>query len=141
MIDYAARLHCDLMKVGGEFNPRPNTLAFGTGVDQAVIEGLNKAIVKLRDSGWVKEMRDKWVYEKTPEKVCEEHRKMSNGISLRNIGGVFLVIAVGIILTVIALYTENWYYERKRVWDARKARLAAIQSVPKQRTKRRCTLL
>ncbi|KAI1287393.1 Glutamate receptor [Halotydeus destructor] len=146
VIDYAVRTNCDLMKVGGEFNPRPNSFAYGKSFsDQETKDKLNELIVELRQDGTVQALKDLWWYEMNPEKVCPEHRKMYNGISLKNVGGVFLVIAAGMIVSVIMLHAENYYYEKRKLWDAKKARLQAIQganapSRPPAR-RRRCIIL
>jgi hypothetical protein len=135
-------MHCDLYKVGGEFNPRPNSLAFRKDFPNMNMMGrIDEMIVEMREDGSIQKLKDKWWYEMIPEKVCDEHRKMTNGITLRNAGGVFMVIAGGIIVTILALWIENWYYYHKTIWDARKARQAAIQQAPKVKSARRCAIL
>ena len=41
---------------------------------------------------------------------CEEDEEDTGGISIRNIGGVFIVIFVGIFLALVTLAAEYMYY-------------------------------
>ena len=45
--------------------------------------------------------------------ICEEDEEDSGGISIHNIGGVFIVIFVGIFLALITLGFEYFYYKNK----------------------------
>ena len=45
--------------------------------------------------------------------TCEEDEEDTGGISIHNIGGVFIVIFVGIFLALITLGFEYWYYKNK----------------------------
>lgn len=125
MIDYATRIHCDLMKVGGEIYPRPNAFAYSKKVDakiKKVMDNIDDVIYKLKQSGSIDSLKNKWWYELFPKKKCYEHRKLYNGITLKNAGGIFIVIAIGVILTVVSLWIENWYYDMRTRDDMRKAR-------------------
>ena len=42
---------------------------------------------------------------------CEKDDEDTGGISIHNIGGVFIVIFCGIILALITLAVEYWYYK------------------------------
>ena len=45
--------------------------------------------------------------------MCEEDES-GGGISIYNIGGVFIVIFVGIVAALVALAVEYWYFKYKR---------------------------
>lgn len=45
---------------------------------------------------------------------CEKPEDQSDGISIQNIGGVFIVIFVGIGLACVTLAFEFWYYKFKK---------------------------
>lgn len=54
-------------------------------------------------------------------KDCDLENDQSDGISIHNIGGVFLVIFVGIIFACFTLAFEYWYYRyRAKVSDLHK---------------------
>lgn len=46
-------------------------------------------------------------------KECVTEDDQSDGISIHNIGGVFLVIFVGIVLACFTLAFEYWYYRHR----------------------------
>ena len=48
---------------------------------------------------------------------CEEDAEDGGGISIHNIGGVFIVIFVGIALAIGTLGLEYWYYRYKEPED------------------------
>lgn len=68
-------------------------------------------------------LKEKW-WNKNPErKDCEKVEDQSDGISIQNIGGVFIVIFVGIGLACITLAFEYWWYKYRKgvkVNDVRK---------------------
>jgi len=45
---------------------------------------------------------------------CEKPEDQSDGISIQNIGGVFIVIFVGIGMACITLLFEFWYYKFRK---------------------------
>ena len=61
---------------------------------------INPVIVMLEENGQIEDLKAKYWYNNDNRKNCEEFRKLSNGISLLNAGGVFIVIINGVILTL-----------------------------------------
>lgn len=68
-------------------------------------------------------LKEKW-WNKNPERIdCDKVDDQSDGISIQNIGGVFIVIFVGIGLACITLAFEYWWYKYRkgvRVIDIRR---------------------
>lgn len=61
----------------------------------------------------LEKLKDKWW---NIHRKCDKEDDQSAGISIRNIGGVFIVIFVGIGLACVALVVEYYYYrDRSRV--------------------------
>jgi hypothetical protein len=59
--------------------------------------------------------KERWWNQNPEKKVCEDDDEDSGGgISIYNIGGVFIVIFVGIALAIITLVFEYWYYKYKK---------------------------
>ena len=128
------------MKVGGEIYPRPNAFAYSKKVDAKIkkaMDNIDDVIYKLKQSGAIDKLKNKWWYELFPRKTCYEHRKLYNGITLKNAGGIFIVIAIGVILTVLSLWIENWYYDMRTRDDMRKARAKGSPSNPDDSMKRK----
>ena len=45
--------------------------------------------------------------------MCKGYEDDTGAISFSNMGGIFIVLAAGIVLAVISLGFEYWYYKRK----------------------------
>lgn len=132
------------MKVGGEFNPRPNSLMFNIA-DGDLVKELDIVMIELKRNGKIQELKNRWWYQKVQRRQCYEHRKLYNGITLENGGGIFMVIAAGVVATIIALWIENWYYDMRTRADMKKAKVQPLH-IPaevskKKKNNKRCILL
>ena len=59
--------------------------------------------------------KERWWNQNPEKKVCEDEvEDTGGGISIYNIGGVFIVIFVGIALAIVTLIVEYWYYKHKK---------------------------
>lgn len=126
------------MKIGGEINPRPNSFAYSKLIDgnmKIAVERMDDVIYKLKNTGVIDKLKNLWWYEKFPKKKCYEHRKLYNGITLKNAGGIFIVIALGVIFALISLYVENYYYDMKTREDMKKAKVVGFASKKKLKVK------
>lgn len=66
---------------------------------------LNKRTLEKLKEDW-------WSYEH--QSNCENPDEMSDGISIENVGGVFIVIFVCIGIACITLVVEYWYYRYRQ---------------------------
>ena len=73
------------------------------------------SILKLLNQRKLETFKEKW-WNQNPKRVkCEDDGAGSGGgISIYNIGGVFIVIFIGIGLAIITLVGEYWYYKFKK---------------------------
>lgn len=72
------------------------------------------SILQLLNRRELERLKEKW-WNKNPEKKdCEKVDDQSDGISIQNIGGVFIVIFVGIGLACITLAFEYWWYKYRK---------------------------
>lgn len=70
----------------------------------------------------LEKLKDKWWKHNPVKKNCDTETEQSDGISIYNIGGVFLVIFVGIVFASFTLAFEYWYYRhRARVNELQQA--------------------
>lgn len=58
----------------------------------------------------LEKLKDTWWNKNKERKSCGKDDDQSDGISIQNIGGVFIVIFVGIGLACITLVFEYYYY-------------------------------
>jgi len=110
-IKYQTITNCDLQEVGDEFSRKPYALAVQQG--SPLKDQFNDAILKLLNQRKLETLKERWWNQNPQKKVCEEDGNDGGGISIHNIGGVFIVIFVGIGLAIITLGIEYWYYKYK----------------------------
>ncbi|KAL3278034.1 hypothetical protein HHI36_013375 [Cryptolaemus montrouzieri] len=119
-IRYLEMTTCDLKPVGGEFSKRPYSIALQKG--SALKHEFNMIILQLLNNRQLEEIKQKW-WSGNPNRVkCKHVGKEAEGISIQNIGGIFVVVAVAIILSFISLLYELYYYKfrnRNEVVDIR----------------------
>lgn len=60
----------------------------------------------------MEKLKEDWWKDK---KKCEKQDDPSDGISISNIGGVFVVIFVGLILATITLFFEYWFFKLRKM--------------------------
>ncbi|XP_024885188.1 ionotropic receptor 25a isoform X1 [Temnothorax curvispinosus] len=110
-IKYLVMTNCDLTQVGEEFSRKPYAIAVQQG--SPLKDQFNNAILILLNKRRLEKLKDKWWKQNPMKKNCELENNQSDGISIQNIGGVFLVIFVGIIFACFTLAFEYWYYRHR----------------------------
>lgn len=103
--------NCDLQSVGNEFSRKPIALAVQQNSD--LKDKLSSTILKLLNQRRLENLKEKWWNQNEEKKECQDSKKQSDGISINNIGGVFIVIFIGVILACITLVIEYWYFKKK----------------------------
>ncbi|XP_031337563.1 ionotropic receptor 25a-like [Photinus pyralis] len=112
-IKYLEMTACDLQKVGDEFSKKPYALAVQQG--SPLKDQLNSAILNLLNMRQLERYKEYWWHENPFKVKCDKQEDQSDGISIQNIGGVFIVIFVGICLACGTLAFEYWYYKHRKV--------------------------
>ncbi|XP_031338058.1 ionotropic receptor 25a-like [Photinus pyralis] len=112
-IKYLELTTCDLQKVGDEFSRKPYALAVQQGSHLKDI--LNTAILDLLNKGEMRRLSQKWWKDNPYAVECDKEEDQTEGISVKNIGGVFIVIFVGICFAFSTLIFEYWYYKHRKV--------------------------
>lgn len=69
------------------------------------------SILQLLNKRYLEKLKEDWWKDK---KKCEKIEDQSDGISIQNIGGVFIVIFVGIGMACITLAFEYWWYKYRK---------------------------
>ncbi|XP_033188685.2 ionotropic receptor 25a [Bombus vancouverensis nearcticus] len=110
-IKYLTMTNCDLVQVGEDFSRKPYAIAVQQG--SPLKDQFNNAILILLNKRKLEKLKDTW-WKKNPErKDCDAENSQSDGISIQNIGGVFVVIFLGIIFACFTLAFEYWYYRHR----------------------------
>jgi hypothetical protein len=71
-------------------------------------------ILQLLNRRQLEKFKEKWWRKDEISAKCEKPEDQSDGISIQNIGGVFIVIFVGIGMACITLAFEFWYYKFRK---------------------------
>lgn len=72
-------------------------------------------ILQLLNQRYLEKLKEKWWKKDDVSAKCEKTEDQSDGISIQNIGGVFIVIFVGIGMACVTLIFEYWYYKIRKV--------------------------
>ncbi|XP_054709201.1 ionotropic receptor 25a-like [Uloborus diversus] len=111
-VKYAVMTNCELISVGSEFSRKPLALAVQQG--SPLKDQLSSAILKLLNQRKLEGLKERW-WNKNPAKVeCDDSEQQSDGISIANIGGVFIVIFIGVVLALVTLAIEYWFYKKRK---------------------------
>ncbi|CAK1585204.1 unnamed protein product [Parnassius mnemosyne] len=112
-VRYQVLTSCDLQMVGDEFSRKPYAIAVQQG--SPLKDQFNNAILQLLNKRELEKLKENWWNKNPNAKRCDKQDDQSDGISIQNIGGVFIVIFMGIGLACITLGVEYWWYKwRKR---------------------------
>jgi ionotropic kainate glutamate receptor 2 len=118
--------NCELTSIGGLLDSK----GYGFGVPQSIIKFhfdqfftilfffllidspyrdiLSDTILKLQDEGVIQKYYNKWWKEAANLKCDEEDKKkeLAAELGFENIGGVFVILAVGLVLSIIVAAVE-----------------------------------
>lgn len=100
-------------------------------------------ILQLLNRRDLERLKEKWWNGNPERKDCEKVEDQSDGISIENIGGVFIVIFVGIGLACITLAFEYWWYKYRkgsRIVDVRRQSNSQRPAFPKEKFEESNTL-
>lgn len=81
-------------------------------VQTILVFRLKNRILQLLNKRYLEKLKERWWKR---QKTCMKLDDQSDGISIQNIGGVFIVIFVGIVLACITLVFEYWWYKYRKV--------------------------
>uniref|UniRef100_A0A336K8E8 CSON004840 protein n=1 Tax=Culicoides sonorensis TaxID=179676 RepID=A0A336K8E8_CULSO len=105
----------------------------------------NNAILELLNKRQLEKLKEKWWKNDEMQNKCDKPEDQSDGISIQNIGGVFIVIFVGIGLACATLVFEYWYYKYRKsskilvVNHEKKLGVVSMNESPQQTFVQMCT--
>lgn len=70
-------------------------------------------ILRLLNNRQLEGLKETWWNRNVNRKYCGADDEYTGGISIEDIGGVFIVIFSGILIALITLAAEYWYYKNK----------------------------
>uniref|UniRef100_T1IIS9 Ionotropic glutamate receptor C-terminal domain-containing protein n=1 Tax=Strigamia maritima TaxID=126957 RepID=T1IIS9_STRMM len=135
-LKYESITNCDVMTVGEEFSRKPYALAVQKG--SPLKRQLSLEILKLETERVLHDLKQKWWDKNKNRKTCDVQEY--GGISIKNNGGVFVVVLIGLGLGGLTLLVEYWRCQYRTTRNKHPARVNVI-SVRSQRLKYRSAIL
>lgn len=124
-IEYMVERRCALAQVGGLLDDKGYGIAMRKGnshiflnflytqrvLDAPYRNALSQAVVKLQESGTIARLKIKWWKEDRGGGRCVDGNSggQPESLSLQNVGGVFLVLAVGTIIGFLCTFLQLCY--------------------------------
>ncbi|KAJ8336852.1 hypothetical protein SKAU_G00380720 [Synaphobranchus kaupii] len=107
-IEYVTRRNCNLTKIGGSIDSKG--YGIGTPMGSPYRDKVTIAILSVLEDGRLHMLREKW----WGGSGCAEDERPENGpLGIQNLGGIFIVLAAGLVLSVFVAIGEFIYKLRK----------------------------
>ncbi|XP_025833214.1 glutamate receptor ionotropic, kainate 2-like [Agrilus planipennis] len=107
-IEYEVERNCSLRAVGDTLDNKGYGIAMPLGAPYRYL--INRAILKLQEDGVLDKLKKKWWKEKYGGGACDdeppEDDAGSQKLGLKNVGGVFLVLGLGMVMGIIISIAE-----------------------------------
>uniref|UniRef100_A0A8B9H9Y5 Glutamate receptor n=2 Tax=Astyanax mexicanus TaxID=7994 RepID=A0A8B9H9Y5_ASTMX len=109
-IEYISQRNCNLTQIGGLIDSKG--YGVGTPIGSPYRDKVTIAILQLQEEGKLHMMKEKWW---RGNGCPEEDSKEASALGVENIGGIFIVLAAGLVLSVFVAIGEFVYKSRKNL--------------------------
>ena len=129
-VEYVIERNCELDQVGGLLDSKGYGIALPPNSPYRT--PISSAILQLQEGGKLHILKEKWWKQRKGGGQCEEAKDggAANELSLKNVGGVFLVLVIGLVISLIVACSERCWFNMK----ARKAKPLRAPPPPKSQT-------
>uniref|UniRef100_A0A3Q4AA95 Glutamate receptor n=1 Tax=Mola mola TaxID=94237 RepID=A0A3Q4AA95_MOLML len=107
-IDYITRRNCNLTQVGGLIDSKG--YGIGTPLGSPYRDKITIAILSILEDGRLHMLKEKWW---SGSSCLDEERRETGPMGIQNLGGIFIVLASGLVLSVFVAIAEFIYKLRK----------------------------
>ncbi|KAM4047931.1 glutamate receptor ionotropic, kainate 1 isoform 1-T1 [Anomaloglossus baeobatrachus] len=107
-IEFVTQRNCNLTQIGGLIDSKG--YGVGTPIGSPYRDKITIAILQLQEEGKLHMMKEKWW---RGNGCPEEDSKEASALGVENIGGIFIVLAAGLVLSVFVAIGEFIYKSRK----------------------------
>ncbi|XP_041089857.1 glutamate receptor ionotropic, kainate 3 [Polyodon spathula] len=107
-IEYVTQRNCNLTQIGGLIDTK--SYGIGTPMGSPYRDRLTIAILQLQEDGKMHMIKEKWW---RGNGCPDEENKETSALGIQNIGGIFIVLAAGLVLSVFVAIGEFVYKLRK----------------------------
>ncbi|CAF0857800.1 unnamed protein product [Rotaria sordida] len=116
--EYNVQRHCELMQVGGLIESK--SYGIGTTHGSPYRDRISNEILQLQENGFLNNLYIKWWKERNVPERCDDsdvdRRKKSftNELDLKNIGGIFVMLIIGLSFSFIVTSLEFYFKAKQR---------------------------
>ncbi|XP_051921872.1 glutamate receptor ionotropic, kainate 3 isoform X2 [Hippocampus zosterae] len=107
-IDYVTRRNCNLTQVGGLIDSKG--YGIGTPLGSPYRDKISVAILNIMEDGRLHMLKEKWW---SADGCSDDERREAGPVGIQKLGGVFVVLASGLVLSVLVAVAEFVYKLRK----------------------------
>ncbi|KAK1168091.1 hypothetical protein AOXY_G10947 [Acipenser oxyrinchus oxyrinchus] len=107
-LEFVTQRNCNLTQIGGLIDSKG--YGVGTPIGSPYRDKVTIAILQLQEEGKLHMMKEKWW---RGNGCPEEDSKEASALGVENIGGIFIVLAAGLVLSVFVAIGEFIYKSRK----------------------------
>ncbi|XP_037532501.1 glutamate receptor ionotropic, kainate 3 [Nematolebias whitei] len=107
-IDYITRRNCNLTQVGGLIDSKG--YGIGTPLGSPYRDKITIAILSMMEDGLLHSLKEKWW---SGNSCLDEERHETGPMGIQNLGGIFIVLASGLVVSVFVAIAEFVYKLRK----------------------------
>ncbi|KAK3544947.1 hypothetical protein QTP86_029196, partial [Hemibagrus guttatus] len=107
-IEFVTQRNCNLTQVGGLIDSK--AYGVGTPMGSPYRDKITIAILQLQEEGKLHMMKEKWW---RGNGCPEEESKEASALGVQNIGGIFIVLAAGLVLSVFVAVGEVLYKSKQ----------------------------
>uniref|UniRef100_A0A4W3HVM3 Glutamate receptor n=1 Tax=Callorhinchus milii TaxID=7868 RepID=A0A4W3HVM3_CALMI len=107
-IEFVTQRNCNLTQIGGLIDSKG--YGIGTPMGSPYREKITIAILQLQEEGKLHMMKEKWW---RGNGCPEEESKEASALGVQNIGGIFIVLAAGLVLSIFVAVGEFLYKSKK----------------------------
>ncbi|KAI5617353.1 glutamate receptor ionotropic, kainate 2 isoform X1 [Silurus asotus] len=107
-IEFVTQRNCNLTQVGGLIDSK--AYGVGTPMGSPYRDKITIAILQLQEEGKLHMMKEKWW---RGNGCPEEESKEASALGVQNIGGIFIVLAAGLVLSVFVAVGEVLYKSKR----------------------------
>ena len=114
-IEYHTERNCDLARIGSNLDSKSYGIAMQKG--SILRSSISSAIIRLRQQGILDRLKTKWWREERGGGSCEEEEQSGDAVStldIQNLGGIFLVLLLGLIMGLVVAGIEILWVNCKK---------------------------
>ncbi|XP_061424119.1 glutamate receptor ionotropic, kainate 2-like isoform X3 [Lethenteron reissneri] len=120
-IEYVTQRNCNLTQIGGLIDNKG--YGIGTPLGSPYRDKITIAILQLQEEGKLHMMKEKWW---RGNGCPEEDSNEASALGVQNIGGIFIVLAAGLVLSVFVAIGEFVYKARRNAKIEKRSVLSAM---------------